>query len=38
MGFLLEFVLLSEMYLVAEGWVSFLVIGLGFDMRDRSYR
>ena len=38
MGFLLEFVLLSEMYFVAEGWISFLVIGLGFDTRDRSYR
>jgi hypothetical protein len=38
MGFLLEFVLLSEMYLVAEGWVFTLVIGLVYDARDRSYR
>jgi len=37
MGFLLDFVLLSEMYLVAEGWVSFLVVGLFFFIRETAH-
>ena len=36
MGFLLEFVLLSEMYLVAEGWVLFWLL-VWFMIRETAH-